>query len=206
MFHLEAYLRFMGLHQWHVQAGHSQLWLNPWPAVVGRATILMKGTYDGKWSGKSSGWREENNLSPLSSPQTKTADSRCQVSEPHPGGFQATPTNTIAAFFVCQLTSQMPMSTPSWVCMMPRASSYTPTTTWRRFINSFALQPFLHNCNLLYCKASSVSTVVHWLVGPCSGSEIASLPSCFVHCFYMPLVCCLSALPNPPPSFPPPFA
>ncbi len=56
----------MGVHQWHVQAGHSQLWLNLVPTLVGRGGhseghCMMK--YGGR-AGRSWGWREQSSLPP----------------------------------------------------------------------------------------------------------------------------------------------
>lgn len=135
--------------------------------------------------GKSSGRREERTIYPPSPLKQKQRILDVKSRQPQPIQLQR--------IFVCQLTSQMPMCAPSWVCMMLRVPSSTQTTTGRWLINSFALQPFLHNCNLLYCKVGSVSTVVHWLVGPCSGLESASLPSCLYIAFichsFVALVC-----------------
>lgn len=100
----EHWWRFVGVHQWHVSAGPSQLWLTAWPAVVGRATVLMKGTMWSHGERRVQDGEKREQFIPLSS-QTNTADSRCQAGPP-PQPIR------LQHLFVCQLTGQTPMYAP----------------------------------------------------------------------------------------------
>lgn len=162
----------MGVHQWHVQAGHSQLWLSPLPTLVGRGSHSEghRVKYGGK-GGRSWGWREDRTLIPPSCclmyaclTNKQTPDSRCQSLNLIQVGFQTTPASRTAMCFFAESrpTNQMPLSATLLICMTlgaPHYNIYTQATRKTKqltdAINSFSallftlLYSVLTHCTLL---------------------------------------------------------
>ncbi len=187
----------MGVHQWHVQAGYSQLWLTPLRSLVGRGSYsegccVMK--YGGR-TGRSWGWRDEKTLIPPSSCLIKacltnkqTPDCRCQSLNLIQVGLQSTPASrTATCFFV---RAGRPIRCP---CLpladlhdagSPHDNIYSQAT---RKTNSWLMTPLIRtrsalhlsllNSNSFYFTVdstdataiNSVSTAVDWFVYPFSG-------------------------------------
>lgn len=131
-----------------------------WPfTTLAKAPVLLwwagtshywRAPCDDKRRGKTSGWREERTIYPPSPPKQKQRVLDVKTVNLIQVGFRQPHPIQLQHIFACQLTSQVPMSAPSWVCMMLRAPPTPPhptqtrpqTTVRRRLRNSFVLRPF----------------------------------------------------------------
>lgn len=111
----------MGVHQWHVQAGHSQFRLTCVSTLAGR------GSHSEGHCVKYGGRRRESTHPSLPAvsftpvlTNKQTPDSRCQSLNLIQTGFQTSPAcRTATCFFAeSRLTNQTPLSATLLICMM----------------------------------------------------------------------------------------
>lgn len=113
------------MHQWHVQAGHSQLWLTPLPTLVGRGGHREGYRLWGSREGGGRGVKDGENTQPSLLLSHLTPDSRCQSLNLIQVDFQTTPTSRTATCFFAESrsTNQMPLSATPLICMTLGAPS-----------------------------------------------------------------------------------
>lgn len=166
----------MGVHQWHVQAGHSQLWLTPVSTLVGRGGhseehFVMK--YGGR-AGRSRRWREEGNAHPsllLSHLTNKqTPDSRCQSLKLIQVGFLRPP-QPVELQRVSLLRAGRPIRCPCLPLCMTLGSSYyniytqnhQKTNSWPMPLTHYsACHHSLLKSNPFYFNVDSIA--VNWVL------------------------------------------